>query len=111
MTTVNLELSRQLQERFPEWKPGAVHSKIWARGSTTMDGHKVLPLEGDIVSRDLDELRVFALELIGEEPKHDDRRPTNKWYRWWQRQEQLKNALIKGCDPTAEWILKAFGGK
>lgn len=103
MTTTSLELSRQLQEQWPEWKPGTVHSKIWARGSTTMDGHKVLPLEGDIVSRDLDELRVFALELIDE--------PENLYpvARWKQLIDELSEALVQGCDPTADWIINTFG--
>jgi hypothetical protein len=67
-----------------------------------MDGYKVLRLEGDVVARDLDELRVFALELIELNPKYD---ATDKQH----MTAKLAVVLIQGCDPTAEWILKTFG--
>lgn len=135
MTTTSLELSRQLQERFKNWRGShwvwayctgkgfdpkffdkfAIEGCIGWQRVNRYDAYreKEKYRQIDIVeSKDLDELRVFALELIGPEPHYDLTTDANsKWEEWERLTNQLKDALIQGCDPTAEWILNTFGGK
>lgn len=107
MTTTSLELSRQLQERWPEWGKESAEYVYYINGGEYSGQvyykEMVFNKEGNLPARTLDELRVFALELIGPEPdsaSHAD---------WALKMFQLGEALIQGCDPTAEWILADFG--
>ena len=59
----------------------------------------------------LDELRVFALELIGPEPDAYTLTSAGdeRWQDWSDLMYALRGSLIQGCDPTAEWLLMTFG--
>lgn len=104
---VGRELAEKLKEAGYTQKGEFMWYNNWMHG----DRWEVVSMRG-IVLRDkeciapmLDELRVFALELIGPEPdsaSHAD---------WALKMFQLGDALIQGCDATAEFILKTFGEK
>ena len=132
MTTTSLELSRQLQELFPGWKtelvwwlaePDGDYTPTEYHVDTDFQGNGVRSLRqsfnrgkyvDDVLhAPTLDELRVFALELIGPEPDAYTLTSAGdeRWEDWIDQMNGLKDALIQGCDPTAEFILKTFGGK
>jgi hypothetical protein len=112
MTTTSLDLSRQLQERWPEWET----EKYWflddSHHSTHPEWDEWMLTDNEtdawdrhnIIAPTLEELRVFALELIGLNPKYDG---IDKQH----MTAKLAVVLIKGCDPTAEWIIETFGEK
>lgn len=112
MTTTSLKLSKQLAALWPEWET----EYYWCRVvETGMSGQPMITEKFLVaaiknkytgyIAPTLDELRVFALEKIGSEPTW----PPDKWDRWYELDTQFKNALIQGCDPTAEFIINSFG--
>lgn len=107
MTTVNLELSRQLHKRWPEWDKESAEYVYYINGGEysgeVYQKNMVFDKDGNLPARTLDELRVFALELI--EKKQMQVKLTRLY------KQDFKDALIQGCDSTASWILKTFGGK
>lgn len=135
MTTVSLELSRQLQERWPEWETGhywcaEVKSGLGGQPLIT-NNYFVAAIKNKrtgYIAPNIDELRVFALELIESYVPVSDchKRPIVRidgmyccercrYPKAYDDSElksltnKLKNALIQGCDPTAEFVLSTFG--
>lgn len=108
MITASLELSRQLQERWPEWGKESAEYVYYINGGEYSGQvyykEMVFNKEGNLPARTLDELRVFALELIESNPKYDD---VDKQH----MKGKLALALIQGCDAMAEFIINTFGGK
>ena len=118
MTTTSLDLSRQLQELWPEWGKESAEYVYYINGGEYSGQvyykEMVFNKDGNLPARTLDELRVFALELIEKESgvKIDEsKRVPGVLYGLHDRYVELKDALIQGCDPTAEFILNTFGGK
>lgn len=128
MTTVSLELSRQLQERWPEWetehylrlhKPNGA-TELYTASRMHYDNQRFynsvaaerFRAENEFyISPHLDELRVFALELIGKEPPFPASTSFGDelWQEWTDKIDELKDVLIQGCDSTAVWLLNTFG--
>ena len=117
MTTTSLELSRQLQEQWPEWETHFLWTAVSKQDNFHLIESNSIYNSGTravYIAPTLDELRVFALELIEKESgvKIDEsKRVPGVLYGLHDRYVELKDALIQGCDPTASWILNTFGGK